>query len=120
MTTAREPIYAGYRYPVEITSYGACVADAAHPALLHGGIASCGPAPDALAHRVRWFSCATPRAASQAHRLRALRNQILPLSLRHRPPSHGVFEVKAFYFSIVLSLCCLDPEREPVFAMRSR
>ena len=36
------------------------------------------------------------------------------------PPSHGVFEVKACYFSIVLSLCCLDPEREPVFAMRSR
>jgi hypothetical protein len=34
--------------------------------------------------------------------------------------SHGVFEVKAFYFSIVLSLCRLDPEREPVFAMRSR
>ena len=36
------------------------------------------------------------------------------------PSSHGVFEVKAFYFSIVLSLCRLDPEREPVFAMRSR
>jgi hypothetical protein len=35
-------------------------------------------------------------------------------------PSHGVFEVKACYFSIALSLCCLDPEREPVFAMRSR
>jgi len=34
--------------------------------------------------------------------------------------SHGVFEVKAYYFSIALSLCCLDPEREPVFAMRSR